>query len=169
MHCRDRAPDWQAPDGVYSWLGSSLCRWSLFAQEYFHAFHNSSASSIEPQVSVGLPTFALMFYSLIALSIPIVTVETGVHRGKPLQRILGYQAYTNPAAKLSQIVLSVCYTNQGSWYSPRSVNQVLFGILPENMILSNCWSMQSVGYCSHFNFFLTLDMNKADQVCYHGD
>ena len=51
------------------------------------------------------------------MSIPIVTVETGVHRGKPLQRILGYQAYTNPAAKLSQIVLSIPYTYQGSWYS----------------------------------------------------
>ena len=37
-------------------------------------------------------------------------METGVPGGKPLQRILGYLAFTNPAAEFSQIVLSLSTT-----------------------------------------------------------
>ena len=46
-----------------------------------------------------------MSYCTILLK--IVSVETGVPGGKPLQRILGNEAYTNPAAEQSLGPLSL--------------------------------------------------------------
>ena len=46
-----------------------------------------------------------MSYCTILLK--IVSVETGVPGGKPLQRILGFEAYTNPAARQSLSPLSL--------------------------------------------------------------
>ena len=92
----------KAPAGEYSRPESRLSRWSSLAQEYFHEFRNSIASSTKPLVSVGgSPTLPLVLeISLAVLSLlKIVSVETGVPGEKPQQRILGLAAYTNPAAK----------------------------------------------------------------------
>ena len=46
----------KAPDREYSWLGSRLGRGSCSAQEYFHEFHSSDASSIKPRAAIAFTT-----------------------------------------------------------------------------------------------------------------
>ena len=76
--------------------GFLIDRWSYIALAYCPCVQQLCASYIKPFSRWGR-LFLSLTDSLVYRSILIVTVETGVPRGKPQQRLLGYLANSIPA------------------------------------------------------------------------